>query len=367
MSKPHVLHGWHLSYFSGKTRAYLRYKGIPFVERDINAYTLMWKIPRKTGATVMPVVVTPQGEWLQDTTHIADVLEQRFTQVPVTPATPRQRIAAQLLEAWADEWWIPMAMHYRWVYPENYALFESDSGRALLPGFPWFLQRRLAAYTAGTLRGYLPSVGVVPKQYALMERWTEQMLDALEQHFAAQPFLFGTRPSIADFALLGPMYGHLSRDPWPRRQLIEPRARLKDWVQRMNAPVVGAGEFLPGDAIPPTLQPLLDSVFREFYPMVMGIRDELQKALPKLTPDRPRIPRSLGMIEFPMGPGRFSRAAMPYTLWMMQRVLDSYRAMDLDSRRSVDAWLRERGAPEAMQLRIQPRLRRVGLHVAIER
>ncbi|MBK6559244.1 MAG: hypothetical protein IPG16_19255 [Comamonadaceae bacterium] len=37
------------------------------------------------------------------------------------------------MEAWGDEWWIPMAMHTRWTYPENYALFEREAGSALLP------------------------------------------------------------------------------------------------------------------------------------------------------------------------------------------------------------------------------------------
>lgn len=366
-SKPYVMHGWHLSFFSGKTRAYLRYKGVPFVDHEVDAYTLMWKIPRKTGATVMPVVVTPEGEWLQDSKHIVDVLERRFPQKPVMPATPRQRIAAQLLEAWADEWWIPVAMHYRWVYPENYPLFESDGGNALLPGFPRFLKNRMVAYAANKMRGYLPSVGIVPEQYAVMERWTENMLDALERHFAAMPYLFGTQPSIADFALLGPMYGHLARDPMPKRELIAPRPHLKAWVERMNAAPSQPGAFLADDQIPDTLQPVFDAVFKEFYPMVVGIRDELRKALPTLPPERPRIPRVLGMIEFPMGDGRYRRAAMPYTLWMMQRIFDDYRGLDDGERASVDAWLQEQGAPDAMRLDIGVRLKRVGLHVAVER
>src|SRR3546814_2440529 len=75
-------------------------------------------------------------------------------------------------------------MHYRWSFPENYLLFEADAGNALLPGFPRFAKNRLAAYVASTLRGYLPSVVVVPAQFAMMERWTENMLDALDRHFA---------------------------------------------------------------------------------------------------------------------------------------------------------------------------------------
>ncbi len=367
MSKPYVMHGWHLSFFSGKTRAYLNYKNIPFVDHAVDAVTLMWRIPRKTGATVMPVVVTPQGEWLQDTKHIVDTLEPRFPESTVMLSTPRQRIAAQLIEAWVDEWWIPVAMHYRWVYPENYPLFESDAGKALLPGFPWFLQKRMAAYVAKRLRSYLPSVGIVPAQYEVQERWTEQMLDVFEKHFATMPYLFGTKPSFADFALLGPMYGHLSRDPYPKRVLVDPRPHLKAWVQRMNTVKAGQGAFLADDAIPETLNPVFDAIFTEFYPMVGGIRDELNKAVATLDPQRSRVPRVLGRIEFPMGGGRYSRLAMPYTLWMMQRVLDSYRAMTPEARASVDAWAATRGAPEAMRFDLGVRLKRVGLHVKIDR
>lgn len=355
----YTLYGWHLSYFAGKTRAYLRYKAIPFADREVDALTLLWRIPRRTGATVMPVVVTPEGEWLQDTKHICEVLEARFPEAPVAPSTPRQRIAALLLEAWADEFWMPTAMHYRWSFPENFELFRRDAGDALLPGFPRFMKEAIVAYVAKTLRGYLPAVGVVEAQFDVLERWTVTMLDHLERHFAAQPFLFGTRPSVADFGLIGPLYGHLGRDPWPRRNLVAPRPALAAWIERMNAPVPRSGEFAAGDALAPTLDPLLDSVFGEFLPMVEGIRDAVRRI--GTQPGR-RLPRALAPIEFPLGPGRFSRAAMPYTLWMMQRIDDQYRALPEAERASVSQWLAQRGAP-APPYAADLRLERAGLHV----
>lgn len=124
---------------------------------------------------------------------------------------------------------------------------------------------------------------------------------------------------------------------------------------------------MPDDAIPETLQPLFDAVFKEFYPMLAGTRDELQRALPKLLPERPRLPRILGEIEFPMGDGRYHRAAVPYTLWMAQRVLDDCRSLGPEARASVDAWLQVQGAPEAMKFDIGVRLQRAGLHVRVER
>ncbi len=361
----YTFYGWHLSYFSGKTRAYLHYKGIPFVDKAVDAYTLMKRIPAKTGATVMPVVVTPQGEWLQDTTHIVEVLEKRFPEKPVVPGTPRQRIAAELIEAWADEWWIPTAMHYRWSYPENYPLFRNDAGRGLLPWAPAPLRNRLADYAANKMRGYLADVGVRPEQFEQLESWTESMLDALEKHFGEHDYLFGGAPTIADFALVGPMYGHLGRDPAPLRDLVQPRPHLQAWIQRVHEGQAASGSLLADDAIAPTLDPIFHSVFHEFMPMGMAIRDAIIEAQATLSPRRKRLPRSLGRIEFPMAGKPFSRNALPYIMWMLQRVQNDYRALPEGEQLVVQDWLGQQDAAGILDADFGPELIRKGLHVAI--
>src|SRR5258708_16975583 len=229
VAKPFVLYGWHLSYYSGKARCYLRYKQIPFVDTPVDFLTLMMQVKRHTGAVVMPVVVTPQSEWLQDSSALIDELEQRFPARSVIPLTPVRRFATYLLETWGDEWWIPVAMHTRWSYPENYQLFERDGGAALLPHWPKFLRDRAVAKAANAMRGYLSRIGVVAQQTPLPERRTSDMLDKLDTHFAANRFLLGDAPTIADFGLIGTMYGHLGRDPWPKRELIDPRKALRAW------------------------------------------------------------------------------------------------------------------------------------------
>ncbi len=363
--KTYTLYGWHLSYFSGKTRAYLRYKGIPFVDKNVDAYTLMKRIPAKTGATVMPVVVTPKGEWLQDTTYIMEVLEQRHPEQPVVPTTPVQRIAAELIEAWADEWWIPTAMHYRWSYPENYALFRNDAGRGLLPWAPTPLRNRLADYAANKMRGYLGDVGVIPEQLAQLENWTVSMLDALERHFSAHDYLFGGAPTMADFALVGPLYGHLGRDPAPLRDLVQPRPAVQAWIHRVHDGKPATGTLLADDAIPATLAPLWESVFHEFIPMVHAIRDATQEALATLPPSRPRLPRALGRIEFPMAGQRFTRNAIPYILWMLQRVQGHYRNLSATEQAAVQDWLNSQNASGTLDTDLGPPLVRKGLHVAL--
>lgn len=365
MSGTYVFYGWHLSLYSGKTRAYLRYKQVPHVEKPPRAWT-MRTIREQTGATVMPVVVTPEGEWLQDTSFIMDRLEQRFAQAPVLPATPRQRIAALLLEAWGDEFWLPSAMHYRWSFPENYALFENDAGGQLMPFAPRFIRKRLAATVAGQMRSFLPGLGVNPQQARVIEAWTEAQLDLLDAHFAQHPYLLGKRPSYGDFGLIGPLYAHLGRDPYPKRTLIAPRKHLAAWVARMQLPENPlGGEFLAGDAIPETLKPVFESLFAEFWPNLAAIQAEVTRALPTLPAGR-GFRRALGEVEFPMGAQRYRRLATPFSLWMAQRALDAYRELDAGGRASVEGWLAGVGGAGAMQLKIEPRLKRMALHVAPE-
>ena len=361
-----TLYGWHLCYFTGKVLCYLRYKQIPFVDQPVSLLTLTRRIKRKTGAAVMPVLRTPEGEWIQDSSIIMDRMEAVYPQRSVEPPTPVQRFASSLMEAWGDEWWIPMAMHTRWTYPENYALFEKEAGNSLLPHFPAFVQRRAVAYVASTLRGYLPSVGVRPEQYVLMDSWMARMLDLLDAHFAQQPYLFGGRPCVGDFGLVGSMYGHLGRDPWPARELIAPRPHLRAWIDRMAHPVENKGhdEWLGGDRIAPTLDAIFRIIVKEFLPMLEGINRQVKAAPPGLIPGK-ALPRGLDDVEIPMGEGRFRRMAMPYTLWMAQRTLDVYRATDAQGQAQVRDWLFSVGGSHFLELDI-PRLRRSGLRVVPE-
>jgi glutathione S-transferase len=359
------LYGWELSLYSGKIRAYLRHKGIPFSEKRINLWD-MREIKRRTGAQVMPVLVTPEGQWLQDTSHIMDVLEARFPQAPAVPDTPRQRLAAYLLEAWGDEFWLPSAMHYRWNFPENFsAVFQPEGGDNLLPWAPRFLKNKVIATAANAMRSFLPGLGVNPAQNPTIESWTVAMCNVLDAHFSRHPYLLGSRPSIGDYGLIAPLYAHLGRDPYPARTLIAPRRHLTSWVQRMQQPQAPrSGEFLADDAVPDTLQPVFDSIFGEFWPYLSATLAAMAQVTPTLKPGR-GYPRALGMVEIPLAGQPYRLMARPYSLWMAQRALDARAAMDARECATADTWLAEVGGTAAMQLQI-PRLKRMALRVAPE-
>jgi len=366
MPKPFVLLGWQLSYFTGKTRSHLLYKGIPFVERPITFWQYAREAPRRTGAAVMPVLVTPEGEWWQDTTDIIDRLEARFPEPCIQPTGPLQRVLDLLLEAWADEFWIPSAMHTRWTYPEaNWDLFRREAGQGLLPWAPRFLQNLAAGKARDAMRAHLPGVGIVPAQYATIESWTRRMLERLDAHFAQHEFLLGGRPCRADFALVGPFYGHLARDPWPRDHLVAPHANLRRWLERMQFATAPAGGFLPNDAIPTTLLPVLQGVFNEFLGWCAGTAHQMNVFSPHPAPGA-KWPRGLAQVEFPMDGQPFQRAALPYVLWMLQRVQDCLCSLPAAEQQPVRTWLADHGGSAVADLQF-PRLERAGLRVATAR
>jgi hypothetical protein len=210
----------------------------------------------------------------------------------------------------------------------------------------------------------LDAVGVRPAQLRRLDAWTGQMLDLLDAHFAQQPFLFGARPGLGDFALAGSMVAHLGRDPWPVRMLIAPRPPLQAWIARMADPAAlppGPG-WLPGDTLAPTLDAVMRLLFQSFVPMLAGINRQVLALLPGLAAGQP-LPRALADVEMPMGDGVFCRAAIPYTLWMVQRTLDLLAAMPPADQMRVQDWLARVGGDGLLVLKL-PRLRRVGLQVA---
>lgn len=364
MKHDYTLYGWHLSYFTGKALCYLRYKQTNHTLKPVNLFTLTRTIKKKTGAAVMPVLKTASGQWIQDTTEIIDFIESKYPTNPVMPATPVQQFASLLLEAWGDEWWVPIAMHTRWNYPENYKLFEHDAGKALLPWAPRFLQKKVALRPARMLVGMLPHVGIVPDQYATMNAWTIRMLDALDMHFQEYPFLLGARPSLGDFGLVGTMYGHLGRDPWPKRELVEPRTNLSEWLERMKNPAPFAQyKLMPNDEIPSTLDPVFESVFHEFIPMVAKI-GELASAYAQQHGLNKRLPRRIGEITTTMAGHPFTRGALPYMIWMMQRAMDHFEGMPQGDQQKVRAWLASHSAEHVLNLNL-PRVERRALTVAV--
>lgn len=354
---PYLLYGTEFSLYTGKARAYLRYKGLAYRERLSTMRRYKRVIVPQTGVAFIPVVETPSGEFIQDTTEIIDHIEAREPTPAVYPPTPRQRLTALLLELYGDEWLLIPAMHYRWNFPrDNQKFLLSEFGRIILPYAPAFLRRLAARTSAARFAGMLPGLGIEEATIPAIEQSYQALLDDLQTHFSQHRYLLGDRPSLADFGLIAPMYAHLYRDPAPGRLMRTRAPAVAAWVERMFEFNPSCGDWMQDDAVPDTLLPILRRQFSEQFPVLrdtVAAVDQWVRAHPG-----ERLPRKIGTHRFQLNGVEGERALMPYPQWMLQRALDYYASLEPTDRAAVDDLLREVGGLEPMSMTIPVRLRR---------
>jgi glutathione S-transferase len=304
------------------------------------------------GAPIVPVLQTSDGEVVQDTTDIIDFLEARHPEVPVYPKGPLQRLVALLLELYGDEWLIIPAMHYRWsVLDRQYDFIMSEFGRLSAPDASREEQIVIGEKTSRPFRGSIAALGITEATTAAIEAGYRKLLAELNAHFSEFDFLLGSRPSIGDYGLIGPLYAHLGRDPVPRALMEETAPQVYAWVQRMMHPVALAGDFLADDRIPESLLPVLQTQCTEQLPDVLDVIAHNEAWL-DANPGG-SIPRALGMHTFTTGGCEGKRYIHSYAQWMFQRALDHYRALSGEDRARADALLQAVGGYDAFQVELK--------------
>ena len=357
------LYGAEVSYFTGKVRAFMRWKGIEFEEilaaREI--YTSI--IVPKIGWPVIPVVAGPGEEYLQDSSDIIDTLDTRYQGLSVFPEGPVQKLVALLFELLGDEWLVLPAMHYRWTKNRDFAYAEF--GKLSAPDASADKQFEVGKKIAVNFEGALPVLGIDDTTGPEIESAYLRLLDQLEQHFQSYEYLLGSRPSIGDYGLIGPMYAHQYRDPASGELMKAKAPNVTAWVERMqNPPEPLSGTFLQDDEIPDTLFPILADQFRDQFPVLAATA----KALSKWADGKDKeteIPRGLGMHEFKLGSATGSRMIFPFNLWMLQRPLDQLRSLQNQHRSRAEALLSSVGGDMFLNFPEFPRIERRNYKMAL--
>ena len=257
-------------------------------------------------------------------------------------------------------------MHYRWSYlseHENYLMEEF--GNVAGAWLPRPIKRAIGRKISAPFQGFLPALGITDKTKPAIEAWFMQFLNDFEAHLAVHDYLLGSRPSIGDFALAGPITAHIWRDPYSKAILQQHAPRTIQWIQRINAQSQPAGEFLPDDEVPETLTPILQHMFAEQWPILWDTANALPTWL-QAHPEKRHISRAIGQHEFSIGGVKEKRLMFPYAQWMMQRPLDSYAALSVEEKATVDPWLQKCGGLQAMQRCVPQRLARRNNRVVLD-
>ncbi len=264
MSNPHRIFGIEMSPYSVKVRSYFRYKGIPhqWIVRSVETqaeYQKYAKLP------IVPLVVTPGGEGIQDSTPILERFEAEHPDPAIHPGDPVGAFVSALLEEFGDEWGNKWMFHYRWAREVDQASAAGRIARAMMPAASDEQHTGMTAQIRERMVNRVWFVGSNAETAPLIEESFGEAIALLDAHLAARPYLFGARPAFGDFGLFAQLYEAWT-DPTPGA-LIEGRAqRVLDWLHRMLWPRAEGG-FEPWRSLEPTLLPLLErQVGRLFLP-----------------------------------------------------------------------------------------------------
>ncbi len=258
------LFGVEMSPYSVKVRSYLRYKQIAhqWVVRGAavqSEFQSLAKLP------LIPMLVTPDGEVIQDSTPLIAEMERRHPEPALEPPDVPRAFLSALIEEYADEWGNKAMFHYRWTYEADQLSASRRIAQAILG--PDAKEDQLLQAAEGVRQRMVPRLSFVGSHEgtrALIEASFRRQLEIAEAHFTFRPYLFGGQPCLADLGFAAQLY-ELSLDPTPAA-LMQHFPLTLAYVARMIWPVA-SGPFESWEALAPTLTPLLqEEVGRRYLP-----------------------------------------------------------------------------------------------------
>ena len=248
------IYGSELSPYSVKVRSFFRYKKLdhewiprsPAMRAEFQKYA---KLP------LVPLVVTPEGEGIQDSTPILERFEASHPEPSVTPADPALAFVSALLEEYGDEWGNKWMFHYRWRYQPDVWSTAERIAQQMMGAKGTLAVAQARAAVAERMMGRLRFVGSNDETEPLIEASFAKALGLIDAHLASRPYLLGGRPAMADFGLWGQLY-EAATDPTPGAIMRASAPNVMAWIQRMLSPRA-EGDFEALAALEPTLKPLL--------------------------------------------------------------------------------------------------------------
>ena len=228
MPPSYRIFGAEVSPYSVKVRSYFRYKDIPheWVVRDATKQAQFQKYAK---LPLIPVVVTPEDQGIQDSTPILERLEAEFPEPSIHPDDPTLAFLSALLEEFGDEWGNKWMFHYRWAREADQRSAGERLAAMMAPGGAGEQLQAVASQVMERMVNRVWFVGSSEQTAPQIEDSYKEGVAQLEAHLAARPYIFGARPAFADFGLWGQLYNAWT-DPTAGGILRERAPRVIGWV-----------------------------------------------------------------------------------------------------------------------------------------
>jgi len=169
-----------------------------------------------------------------DTTPIIRRFENEYPNRKLLPDDPALSFINYLLEDFGDEWVTKYMFHYRWYFDE-----DADNASTILPlsdiavNMPDETLKDVKKIIHDRQTGRLWVVGSNDTTADLIDASYRRFLKLMDDHLSVSKFLFGEKPSSADFAIYGQLTQLIGFDPTSRKIAYDTALRLVSWQDLM--------------------------------------------------------------------------------------------------------------------------------------
>lgn len=258
------LFGAETSPYSLKVRSFLRYKGVDFdwivrSKATDEEFSALARVP------TVPLLLSPNRPANQDSTSILATVEADHSEPSAVPDDTACAALALILEDYADEWLNKLMFFHRWGQKPDREIAGERTMEQLLNGELPRAKKKTRDQIIKRMRDRLPLVGIEKKNEKTLKPSFERFFTLLNAHLEKSLFLFGGRPSSADFAIAGQV-AQLLMDPTPEAWLRAQAPFVVAWSEFMADPKAG-GPFKPLSELEETLLPIFrDEVATTYLP-----------------------------------------------------------------------------------------------------
>ena len=181
----------------------------------------------------------------------------------------------------------------------------------------------------------MPILGATEVNKPLLEESYRRTLGACEPHVGMTRYLFGSRPSLADFAWFGQL-GEMATDPTPMRIMRKLAPFTDHWVRRLDDASGVEGQWYPrGQALGGWAEALLKIAGDLYLPFLAANAEAFAKGLERLEINVWGLPYAL--------------APFKYQVKCLQSLREKFAALDPKERKALRPVLERTGCWEHLE------------------
>ena len=323
----YTIYGGLGSPYSMKMRAVLRYRRLPHVWRQME--TGDDAVFQHVRAPVIPVIRYPDGSWHNDSTPMIYELEKRHAERSVVPPEPVQAFLAYLLEDFADEWGTKAMFHYRWFRERDQKQMSEWLAFDRLKGEGRDIILSAAAAFRARQVGRMALVGCTAENAPIIEASANRILALFEAHVTDEKYLFGSRPSLADFGWFGQL-SQLAVDPTPNDLMRADYPFTYRWLANLDDASGIDGEWRDASApLPKAVTGLLALAGEIYFPFLIANAEAAAKGAETFSVDLPG--------------GRYTQGTFKYQAKCLAQLRAAFAGLDAAARARLEPMLKNAG------------------------